>query len=93
LPAHQRRFPGLQLAWDTLAGAQGSTAVLNAANEIAVAAFLERQIRFDQIHHVNLDALDKVHFGEPSTLEDVLVIDADARRCASARVRSMMAAH
>jgi 1-deoxy-D-xylulose-5-phosphate reductoisomerase len=93
LPAHQRRFPGLRLAWDTLAGAQGSTAVLNAANEIAVAAFLERQIRFDQIHHVNLDALDKVHFGEPSTLEDVLVIDADARRCASARVRSMMAAH
>lgn len=92
LPAHQRRFPGLQLAWDTLEGAQGSTAVLNAANEIAVAAFLERQIRFDQIHHVNLDALDKVQFGRPSSLDDVLAIDADARCCALERVQSMMAA-
>jgi 1-deoxy-D-xylulose-5-phosphate reductoisomerase len=92
LPAHQHRFPGLQLAWDTLDGAQGSTAVLNAANEIAVAAFLDHQIRFDQIHHVNLDALDKVQFDGPSSLGDVLAIDADARRCASELVHSMMAA-
>lgn len=91
-PDHQLRFPGLRLAWDTLEGAQGSTAVLNAANEIAVAAFLDHQIRFDQIHHVNLDALDKVRFGRPSSLGDVLAIDADARRCASALVRSLMAA-
>jgi 1-deoxy-D-xylulose-5-phosphate reductoisomerase len=93
LPTHQRRFPGLQLAWDTLEGGQGSTAVLNAANEIAVAAFLEHQIRFDQIHHVNLEALGKMHFARPSTLEDVLAIDADARRCALKSVRDMMAAH
>jgi 1-deoxy-D-xylulose-5-phosphate reductoisomerase len=92
LPAHQSRFPGLQLAWETLEGAQGSTAVLNAANEIAVAAFLDRQIRFDQIHHVNLDALSKVQFAKPSSLADVLAIDADTRRCALARVKSMLAA-
>lgn len=91
-PDHQRRFPGLQLAWDTLEGAQGCTAVLNAANEIAVAAFLDHHIRFDQIHHVNLGTLDKVRFGRPSSLGDVLAIDADARRCASALVRSLMAA-
>jgi 1-deoxy-D-xylulose-5-phosphate reductoisomerase len=91
-PAHLSRFPGLKLAWETLEGAEGSTAVLNAANEIAVAAFLDRQIRFDQIHHVNLDALDSVQFDRPSSLEDVLIIDADARRCASDRVQSMMAA-
>jgi 1-deoxy-D-xylulose-5-phosphate reductoisomerase len=92
LPDHQRRFPGLRLAWDTLEGAQGSTAVLNAANEIAVAAFLDGQIRFDQIHHVNIDALNTVQFTRPSSLEAVLAIDADARRCALGRVQSMMAA-
>ncbi|RYY82145.1 MAG: 1-deoxy-D-xylulose-5-phosphate reductoisomerase [Comamonadaceae bacterium] len=47
---HRERFPGLQLAWDALAAAPGTTAVLNAANEEAVAAFLDRRIRFDQIH-------------------------------------------
>lgn len=92
LPTHQNRFPGLQLAWDTLEGAQGSTAVLNAANEIAVAAFLDRQIRFDQIHQVNIDALNTVQFTTPSSLEGVLAIDADARRCALGRIQSMMAA-
>lgn len=85
--AHQLRFPGLRLAWDTLEGAQGSTAVLNAANEIAVAAFLDRQIRFDQIHQVNVHTLDVMQFGAPRSLGDVLAIDADARRCAADRVR------
>ena len=48
-----RRFPGLQLAWDTLRGPLGATAVMNAANEEAVAAFLERRIGFTAIHAVN----------------------------------------
>jgi 1-deoxy-D-xylulose-5-phosphate reductoisomerase len=39
------RFPGLQLAWDALAGPTGTTAVLNAANEVAVAAFLDGRLR------------------------------------------------
>jgi 1-deoxy-D-xylulose-5-phosphate reductoisomerase len=89
LPAHQLRFPGLRLAWDTLEGAQGSTAVLNAANEVAVAAFLDRQIRFDQIHQVNLHTLDTLQFGPPGSLGDVLAIDSDARRCAADHVRSL----
>jgi 1-deoxy-D-xylulose-5-phosphate reductoisomerase len=88
--AHQLRFPGLRLAWETLEAAHGSTAVLNAANEIAVAAFLDRKIRFDQIHHVNLDTLSKLQCRPPTSLEDVLGIDLDARHCASARVQSMM---
>ena len=46
---HRERYPGLALAWESLRGESGSCAVLNAANEVAVAAFLERQIRFDQI--------------------------------------------
>jgi 1-deoxy-D-xylulose-5-phosphate reductoisomerase len=54
------RFPGLALSWETLRGRPGSTAVLNAANEVAVAAFLAGEIRFDQIHEVNARALDAV---------------------------------
>ena len=44
---HKQRFPGLQLAWSVLEAPSGSTAVLNAANEVAVAAFLDGKIRFD----------------------------------------------
>ena len=48
--ATPRALPGLQLAWDALRAPAAPRAVLNAANEVAVAAFLERRIRFDQIH-------------------------------------------
>ncbi len=54
---HAQRFPGLALAWDALAAPAGTTAVLNAANEVAVAAFLHRKIRFDQIYPVNAGTL------------------------------------
>jgi 1-deoxy-D-xylulose-5-phosphate reductoisomerase len=80
---HRERFPGLQLAWDTLAAPAGTTAVLNAANELAVAAFLERRIRFDQIHAVNLATLAAVAPSKPASLEDLLALDAQARGAAS----------
>jgi len=80
---HRERFPGLQLAWDSLKAPQGTTAVLNAANEAAVAAFLERRIRFDQIHAVNLETLEAVTPSKPQSLEDLLGLDAQARRAAS----------
>jgi 1-deoxy-D-xylulose-5-phosphate reductoisomerase len=79
---HRERFPGLQLAWDSLRAAPGTTAVLNAANEIAVAAFLARQIRFDQIHSVNLATLEALHPSNPQSLEDLLDLDAQARSVA-----------
>ena len=82
---HRERFPGLQLAWSVLRAPSGTPAVLNAANEVAVAAFLERQIRFDQIHAVNLDTLDAVSTSRPRTLEDLLALDAQSR-AAAARV-------
>lgn len=81
---HRERFPGLQLAWDALAAAPGTTAVLNAANEVAVAAFLERRIRFDQIHAVNLATLAALAPSKPDNLQDLLALDADARRAAEA---------
>jgi 1-deoxy-D-xylulose-5-phosphate reductoisomerase len=84
-----RRFPGLQLAWEVLGGPVGSTAVLNAANEVAVAAFLDGQIRFDQIHSVNREALDTVQVSAVSGIEDLLAIDGQTRAAAQAVVKRM----
>lgn len=76
---HRERFPGLQLAWDALRAPAGTTAVLNAANEEAVAAFLDRRIRFDQIHAVNVATLEAVVPSKPEALADLLALDARAR--------------
>ena len=84
-----RRFPGLQLAWEVLEGPAGSTAVLNAANEVAVAAFLDGQIRFDQIHSVNREALDSVQVTVVSGIEDLLAIDLQTRAVAQTVVKRM----
>ena len=86
---HRERFPGLQLAWDALRAAPGTTAVLNAANEVAVAAFLDRRIRFDQIHAVNLATLAAVAPSKPASLEDLLALDAQSRQAAEAQVRRL----
>ena len=88
---HRERFPGLKLAWDSLKAAPGTTAVLNAANEIAVGAFLDRQIRFDQIHSVNLATLEAVAPSKPDTLQDLLAIDAQARAAARQALSRMPA--
>jgi 1-deoxy-D-xylulose-5-phosphate reductoisomerase len=88
---HRERFPGLQLAWDALAAPAGTTAVLNAANEVGVAAFLERRIRFDQIHAVNLATLAALPPSTPDNLQDLLALDADARRTAEAAARRLAA--
>jgi 1-deoxy-D-xylulose-5-phosphate reductoisomerase len=82
VPDHAR-FPGLPLAWEVLNAPVGSTAVLNAANEVAVAAFLSKQIRFDQIHHVNHATLEAVALSEVNDIEGLLALDAHARRVAS----------
>lgn len=80
---HEQRFPGMKLAWSVLNAPPGSTAVLNAANEVAVAAFLDKQIRFDQIHNVNLETLEAVATQAPRSLDDLLALDAIARATAS----------
>ena len=83
---HPERFPGLQLAWAALRGPSGTCAVLNAANEVAVAAFLGRRIRFDQIHRVNLETLATVTCSQPDCLEDLIALDDVARMAANAVV-------
>ena len=86
---HHRRFPGLKLSWDALRAPSGTTAVLNAANEVAVSSFLERRIRFDQIHQVNTDTLEKVSVSPPGCLDDLLALDADSRRAAQQIARHL----
>ncbi len=86
---HDERFPGLRLAWDALRAPAGTTAVLNAANEVAVAAFLERRIRFDQIHHVNLEVLAGLPPSAPASLDDLLALDAQARQRAEHTVQGL----
>ncbi|VTU19545.1 MULTISPECIES: 1-deoxy-D-xylulose-5-phosphate reductoisomerase [unclassified Variovorax] len=77
-------FPGLQLAWHALRAAPGTTAVLNAANEVAVDAFLHRRLRFDRIHAVNTETLEAVLPSKPASLADLLALDASARAAAHA---------
>ena len=84
---HPARFPGLALAWDVLCAPAGTTAVLNAANEIAVQAFLDERIKFDQIHAVNQSTLSAVIPSKPTSLEDLLAIDAQSRVSALAQVK------
>lgn len=92
-PADPLRFPGLQLAWHALEAPHGTTTVLNAANEVAVAAFLDEGLRFDRIHPVNAQALEElpVSLGVDAPVDDLIDLDARARDVARRIVRRMAA--
>ncbi len=79
---HPERFPGLKLAWEALEAPSGTTAVLNAANEVAVAAFLDKRIRFDQIYAVNVQTLEAVVPSPAESLAHLLALDAESRAVA-----------
>lgn len=76
------RFPALRLARAALDAGGARPAILNAANEIAVAAFLERRIGFLEIAAIVEDTLSAYDPPAPATLADVLKVDAGARRVA-----------
>jgi 1-deoxy-D-xylulose-5-phosphate reductoisomerase len=82
--ADSRRFPGLFLSWEALRAAPGSTAVLNAANEVAVESFLGGRLRFDAIHRVNAETLARVlpSPDEARSIPGLLALDARARAAA-----------
>jgi 1-deoxy-D-xylulose-5-phosphate reductoisomerase len=87
--AHQRRFPGLRLAWQALEGPVGMPAILNAANEVAVDAFLERRIRFDQIHLINHETMAAVRAARVVSVDDLLALDGEARSTALSLVANL----
>ncbi len=73
------RFPCLRLAYQALRAEGGAPAVLNAANEIAVAAFLDGRIRFTAIATVVESVLGRMQADVPGSLDAVLAIDHEAR--------------
>jgi len=92
-PPDFARYPGLALAWAALRAPEGSTTVLNAANEQAVAAFLAGTIRFDQIHSVNAHTIEALvpESGSTDSLDALIELDQRARRQAAQFVKSLTA--
>ena len=85
------RFPALALARAALDAGGARPAILNAANEVAVAAFLAGQIGFLEIAAIVSDTLDRYDPPAPATLDAVLAIDAEARRQATAGLKDAAA--
>ena len=80
------RFPALRLAREAVDAGGARPAILNAANEVAVAAFLDGRIGFLDIAAIVDDILQRYDPPAPETLDAVLAVDAEARRKAGERV-------
>ena len=78
----EQRFPCIALAYAALRAGASAPAVLNAANEVAVAAFLDRQLAFQAIASVIEQTLEQVSSTPVDTLQQVLAADAAARHVA-----------
>ena len=86
LPVDSKRFPALQLAYAALKAGGTMSAVLNAANEVAVAAFLERKVGFRDIHRI-IDKTMQAHVPRrPKEVNEVLEVDRWARQTASSLI-------
>jgi 1-deoxy-D-xylulose-5-phosphate reductoisomerase len=90
-PPDSEKFPCLQLAYDALAGGAGLPATLNAANEVAVHAFLNNQIAFLDISKVIEETMTAYSPKPLSTIEDVLDVDQWARRTAEEIMKTCVA--
>jgi len=86
LAVDAQRFPAVALAYQACRAGGSMPAVLNAANEVAVAAFLERRIGFLGIPQVVAGTLDRVASGKAIDLESVLAADASGRRAAESEI-------
>lgn len=86
---HPARFPSLALVWQVLRAPEGACAVFNAANEVAVEAFLQGRIRFDQIHAVIQSTLEAAACHPAPDLPALLALDASARRTAQEAARKL----
>jgi 1-deoxy-D-xylulose-5-phosphate reductoisomerase len=85
-PPDLKKFPCLRLAYEAAEAGGAKTAALNAADEVAVAAFLEGGIRFDEIPRIIEDVLTETSSGKLESIAGVLEADARARRYALKRV-------
>jgi 1-deoxy-D-xylulose-5-phosphate reductoisomerase len=85
-PPDMSKFPCLRLAYEAAEAGGAKTVALNAADEVAVAAFLEGRIRFDQIPRIIEEVLSATESGHLESIQKVLEADGNARRCALERV-------
>ncbi len=83
------RFPCLALAMEAARAGPGAAVSLNAANEVAVEAFLERRIRFTAIPRVIASVLAKYAESRPGDLESILALDAEARAAAREKTAAL----
>jgi 1-deoxy-D-xylulose-5-phosphate reductoisomerase len=81
-PPDLKRFPCLRLAYEAVEAGGAKTVALNAADEVAVAAFLEGKIRFDQIPRVIEEVLAETSSGALESIQRVLEADGEAREVA-----------
>jgi len=85
-PPDLKKFPCLRLAYEAAEAGGAKTVALNAADEVAVAAFLEGSIRFDEIPRVIEKVLEVISSAAPESIQKVLEADVEARRIAREHV-------
>jgi 1-deoxy-D-xylulose-5-phosphate reductoisomerase len=83
------RYPCLQLAIHACDLGQAATTTLNAANELAVAAFLQGEILFTDIAALNSQVLERMVLTEPQSIDEVLAIDLEARSVAKREIQTL----
>ena len=88
-PPDLKKFPCLRLAYEAVEAGGAKTVALNAADEVAVAAFLEGKIRFDQVPRIIEEVLAETGSGALDSISKVLEADGDARRLARQQVASI----
>jgi 1-deoxy-D-xylulose-5-phosphate reductoisomerase len=88
-PPDMEKFPCLRLAYEAARAGGGKTVTLNAADEVAVSAFLEGNIRFEEIPLVIEDVLRETPVGKLESIKEVLAVDQKARVSARERVASL----
>jgi 1-deoxy-D-xylulose-5-phosphate reductoisomerase len=92
-PIDEARFPMMRLAREVMQIGGTSPAIYNAANEVAVAAFLAERLPFLAISQVVEQTLQIVDSFEPSDLAAVLTLDAEARRIAADQLKVFATTH
>jgi 1-deoxy-D-xylulose-5-phosphate reductoisomerase len=88
-PPDMSKFPCLRLAYEAAEAGGAKTVALNAADEVAVAAFLEGSIAFDEIPRIIEDAVSASNSGKLGSIHEVLQADSEARRYAQERVEKL----
>jgi len=89
LHADPVRFPCLAMGFEAARSGSAASAVVNAANEVAVDAFLGSRIPFPAIARLIREALDRAELSEPNSLDDVLALDEQGRRLARDAIRAI----